>query len=104
MFVPSLGWGGFSATILTVLCVHLGEEEKGKKKTHKKQTAGEGGQLSNKGIAATTNSLDLQETLNHLDSNHFVLQNTERHWRDGSCRRGLRLEGWRILAYHQDFY
>lgn len=58
------------------MCVHLCKK-KGGKKTPQKQTAGEGGRLSSKGIAEATNSLDLQGTLNHLDSNHFVLQNTE---------------------------
>lgn len=43
------------------------------------ETAGEGGQLSDNGIAEAANSLDLQGTLNHLDSNHSVLQNTDRH-------------------------
>lgn len=52
--------------------------EKGENKNlTKTETAGEGGKLSNNGTAEATNSLDLQETLNHLDRNHFVLQNTE---------------------------
>ena len=87
---------------LCVLCV-CKKEKKGKKPT-KTETAGEGSQLSNKGIAEATNRLDPQGTLNHLESNHFVLQNTERHWRDGSSRRGLGLDGWRIPADSQDFY
>lgn len=51
------------------MCRSVQGGEGGKKNPAK--TAGEGGQLSNKGIAEATNSLDLQGTLNHLDSNHF---------------------------------
>lgn len=63
------------------------------KKSTKSETTGEGGQLSNNGITEAANSLDLQGTLNHLDSNYSVLQNTERHWGEDSSRRGLGLDG-----------
>lgn len=48
-------------------------------------------------MAETANSLDLQGTLNHLDSNHSVLQNADRHWGEGSSRRGLGLDDWKFL-------
>lgn len=100
----SHGWGGFSAAALTALCVMCLQEGVEGRNPTKTETAGEGSQLSNKGVTEATNRLDPEGTLHRLDSSHFVLQNTERHWRDGSSRRGLGLDGWRIPANSQDFY
>lgn len=84
--------------LLLQFCGYVSVQGEGEgKKSTKTETAGEGSQLSNNGITEAANSLDLQGTLNYLDSNHSVLQNTERHWGEGSSRRGLGLDGWKFL-------
>ena len=85
--------GKVSAAALIALYVSVQGGGEGGKST-KTESAGKRGQLSNNGIAEATRSLDLQGTLNNLDSDHLYRETLERRqlwkrprarWVENSC-------------------